>query len=692
MWVRGFLCGIAIVNFSLAGCGGETRRFNPDGGGPGTGGAPVVGGRAGGNATGRGGESAGGAPAESEGGAADTPDEVGEGGAGAEGPVGPNPCTASEYHDGTSCHALTVCAAGEFEQSAAKPDQDRVCAKLGQCGANEYEKAAPTAGSDRECSPLSVCAAGTFVSIKPAAASNRQCSACPASTFSSALNAELCAAWSPCKSGETESVAPSASSDRVCSACGSGKYGSAGQCQALTVCTATEYEATAPTATTDRRCAAVTVCQPGSRETAAPTATTDRQCAPCSSGTYSTQTNADHCSAWTACTANQFQSTAPSAVIDRVCTAVTSCAAGTRIITSASATSDRVCQACDSGTFTISANLNMCSKWSVCDAGYSAVAGTSTNDRTCTACTSGLFSATTNAVACTPWKTCTSSENQTKAGTATSDVECTAKPHELVFHNGSSGATQFWQMNGITRTGFTNVSSALNTADSSGWLPVARADFNKDGQTDILWHNGSSDSGITQVWYMNGAARTGFENFSSSLNFIDSNGWRFLGSADFDKNGGADLFAHNGATGEFQVWFMNGITRTSVSNLSSSLNTPDSTGWKFVGTGDFNADGKTDILFHNGLSGASQVWYMDGIVRTGFADLSASLNTADSSGWRALTVSDFNHDGQPDVFWHHVTTGEFQVWYMSGIVRTGFANLSADLNLPDSMGWRLVGK
>jgi len=261
---------------------------------------------------------------------------------------------------------------------------------------------------------------------------------------------------------------------------------------------------------------------------------------------------------------------------------------------------------------------------------------------------------------------------------------------DLVFHNGSSGATQFWQMNGITRTGFTDVSSSLNTADSSGWLPVARADFNKDGKADIVWHNGST--GATQVWYMDGATRLSSQNFSSSLNFVDSSGWRFVGSADFDQDGGADLVARNGSTGETQVWFMNGITRTSVSNLSSTLNTPDSSGWRYVGTGDFNADGKTDIFWHNGSTGASQVWYMDGISRTSYGDLSSSLNVADSSGWRATAVADFNHDGQPDLFWHNVTTGEFQVWYMSGIVRTSAAILSSALNTPDSTGWRFIAK
>lgn len=687
MWLRGLLCGIAVVNFSLAGCGSQSRTFGQHKGDAGTGGDPVMGGSAGRNAAGRGGESAAG----SEVGAAGAPDEVGEGGAGAGGPVGPIPCTASEYHDGTSCHALTVCTAGEFEQSPAKPDQDRVCAKLTQCGANEYEKTAPTATSDRGCSPASVCGAGTFVSIKPTAGNNRQCSPCPASTFSSALNAESCAAWSPCKSGETESVAPSGSSDRVCSACGSGKYGSTGQCQALTVCTATQYEVIAPTATTDRKCAAASVCPPGTRETAGPTATTDRQCSPCSANTYSTQTNAGICSPWTVCTANQFQSTPPTVVTDRVCTALTSCAAGTQILTSATATSDRVCKACDKNNFTTSANLMKCSDWSNCAAGFFAVPGTSTKDRTCTMCTSG-FSTTTNAAACTPWKTCNSSQNQTKPGTSTSDVECTAKPDELLFHHGDTGASQFWYMNGMTRTGLADVDSTINTPDSSGWLPVARADFNKDGKTDILWQYGPS-GGAIQVWYMNGGARIGNANFSSSLD----TGWRILGSADFNKDGNPDLFVHNGTTGAFHVWFMNGITRTSEGNLSTSvgnlsLEVPDANGWVFFGTGDFNADGKTDILFHNGGSGATQVWYMDGISRTGLAEVSAPLVLKDDTGWRSLSVYDVNHDGQPDLLWHHVTSGEFQVWYMSGLARTNNTSFDKPLYLADSTGWRLVTK
>lgn len=262
------------------------------------------------------------------------------------------------------------------------------------------------------------------------------------------------------------------------------------------------------------------------------------------------------------------------------------------------------------------------------------------------------------------------------------------KLSDLVFHNGTTGATQAWYMNGATRSGFANVDASLNTADASGWLPVAMADFNKDGKADIFWHNGTS--GQSQVWFMNGTSRTGAANLSTSLNFLDSSGWRIVGSADFNQDGKPDLFARNVNSGAMQIWYMDGVTRTSFADLSAALDTPDSTGWHFVGVGDFNQDGKTDIVWHNGLTGESQVWYMDGATRTSYSSLDASLNVKDSSGWSFIGATDLNNDGKPDLFAHNPTTGEFQVWFMDNLTRVSFANLDAGLNTPASTGWRAL--
>ena len=47
------------------------------------------------------------------------------------------------------------------------------------------------------------------------------------------------------------------------------------------------------------------------------------------------------------------------------------------------------------------------------------------------------------------------------------------------------------------------------------------------------------------------------------------------------------------------------------------------------GAGDFNSDGKSDILWRNYSSGQNVVWYMDGANRTGLN----FLNTVADTSW-----------------------------------------------------------
>jgi hypothetical protein len=137
----------AVVGFGLACCSAPARNFSEKAGGAGglSGASTATGGSAGRNVQGQGGGAAshvGGAagaePDTTAAGAAGIgePDDTSEAGAAGAGPDTAVDCTASQYHDGASCHALTVCGTTEFEQSPPKPDQDRVCAKLTQCSAN----------------------------------------------------------------------------------------------------------------------------------------------------------------------------------------------------------------------------------------------------------------------------------------------------------------------------------------------------------------------------------------------------------------------------------------------------------------------------------------------------------------------------------------------------------------------------
>jgi len=58
------------------------------------------------------------------------------------------------------------------------------------------------------------------------------------------------------------------------------------------------------------------------------------------------------------------------------------------------------------------------------------------------------------------------------------------------------------------------------------------------------------------------------------------------------------------------VWYMNGVALSGMDFLPSV----DDPSWKIAGTGDFNRDGREDILWrYYGAEGTNVVWLMNGI-------------------------------------------------------------------------------
>ena len=75
--------------------------------------------------------------------------------------------------------------------------------------------------------------------------------------------------------------------------------------------------------------------------------------------------------------------------------------------------------------------------------------------------------------------------------------------------------------------------------------------------------------------------------------------------------------------------------------------------YALVGTGDFNGDGKPDILWRNHDNGANAVWYMDGVTLTGIAGLPPSPMGPGALWERGISTE----DGKPDILWRNTTTG-----------------------------------
>ena len=107
-------------------------------------------------------------------------------------------------------------------------------------------------------------------------------------------------------------------------------------------------------------------------------------------------------------------------------------------------------------------------------------------------------------------------------------------------------------------------------------------------------------------------------------------------------------------------------------------NTPDYTLdniWQVTGSGDFNIDGQSDILFRN-ADGRMVVWLMQDAVLLD----SVSMGWVDPE-WRLASVADMDRDGHVDLIWHH-RDGRVAVWLMDGTTpRSGL--LIAAAPVPD---------
>ena len=88
-----------------------------------------------------------------------------------------------------------------------------------------------------------------------------------------------------------------------------------------------------------------------------------------------------------------------------------------------------------------------------------------------------------------------------------------------------------------------------------------------------------------------------------------------------------------------------------------------SASWSVAQTGDFNGDGKTDILWHN-TNGDTSIWLMTAS-GTQMQVLAATDLGVVPQSWNIAGAGDFNGDGRSDILWRN-TNGDTSIWLMTG--------------------------
>jgi len=198
------------------------------------------------------------------------------------------------------------------------------------------------------------------------------------------------------------------------------------------------------------------------------------------------------------------------------------------------------------------------------------------------------------------------------------------------------------------------------------------ADISGDGLSDVLFRN---SNGLLVSWSLSADAN-GRPSFGGGGAIGGApTQWKVQGTGDFNGDGRQDvLWRHDNGT--VAMWQLDGTKL--IGGGSAGWAGPE---WSIAATGDFDGDGKDDVLWRS-ASGAVLEWQMDGAT----VKLSGGVGGGGPGlEWSLRGTGDFNGDGTDDILWQHAD-GTVVEWLLDGTGVIGGGVIAGA-----SAGWTLQG-
>ena len=244
---------------------------------------------------------------------------------------------------------------------------------------------------------------------------------------------------------------------------------------------------------------------------------------------------------------------------------------------------------------------------------------------------------------------------------------------DLLYRNNASGAlvfTLFQTPPQVVRQ------KVVGTGSSLDWQIVGQRDFDGDKKFDLLWRNGNGGGVVIELIDATKANPTKGKVEAANLNLPTD--WNVVGTGDFNADGLGDILWRDN-NGGVVIQLID--ARNTASPVLAAIGVGSQpTDWVVAGVGDFDGDGKSDILWFNKTSRVVQIWFIDatnannpiksfGMVGTGALD----------PAWSIVGTGDFNGDGKSDILLINNGTTDVGTWLMNGLTilnALGLGNLN----------------
>jgi hypothetical protein len=184
----------------------------------------------------------------------------------------------------------------------------------------------------------------------------------------------------------------------------------------------------------------------------------------------------------------------------------------------------------------------------------------------------------------------------------------------------------------------------------SGELHIG--DFNGDDRDDMLCHD--IETGRKWIAYAKGNGRFTGTDWAASLDWCHHPGAE-LHIGDFNRDGRDDMLCHDSNTGRKWIALARGNGRFTGTDWTASLGWCTGVG-RELHIGDFNRDDRDDMLCHDIDTGYKWIAYGKGNGRFTGTDWQAPLDWC-TAARRELHIGDFNRDDHDDLMCHDTNTG-----------------------------------